>query len=270
MKKLVILLLCLAFTGLNAQTNPNWIRYQSISPDGNQIAFTYKGDLYRVPTSGGDATQLTFHQAHDYMPVWSKDSKHLAFASDRYGNFDVFVMDAMGGQATRLTFHSNDENPFSFSNDNKHVIFGALRQDLAEHRQYPHGSQSELYQVPTAGGRVDQVFTIPAEYVQVSKDGRYMVYHDKKGGENEFRKHHKSSITRDIWMHDSKSDAHKMLTNREVEDRQPVFSADEKSLYYLNESSGSYNVYKMSIDNPSDSQQLTNFNLHPVRFLSFG
>ena len=270
MKKLVILLLCLAFTGLNAQTNPNWIRYQSISPDGNQIAFTYKGDLYRVPTSGGDATQLTFHQAHDYMPVWSKDSKHLAFASDRYGNFDVFVMDAMGGQATRLTFHSNDENPFSFSNDNKHVIFGALRQDLAEHRQYPHGSQSELYQVPTAGGRVDQVFTIPAEYVQVSKDGRYMVYHDKKGGENEFRKHHKSSITRDIWMYDSKSDAHKMLTNREVEDRQPVFSADEKSLYYLNESSGSYNVYKMSIDNPSDSQQLTNFNLHPVRFLSFG
>ena len=204
MKKLVTLLLCLAFTGLNAQTNPNWIRYQSISPDGNQIAFTYKGDLYRVPTAGGDATQLTFHQAHDYMPVWSKDSKHLAFASDRYGNFDVFVMDAMGGQATRLTFHSNDESPFSFSHDNKHVIFGALRQDLATHRQYPHGSQSELYQVPTAGGRVDQVFTIPAEYVQVSKDGRYMVYHDKKGGENEFRKHHKSSITRDIWRYDAK------------------------------------------------------------------
>lgn len=270
MKKLVLLLLCLAFTGLNAQTSPNWIRYQSISPDGNHIAFTYKGDLYRVATSGGDASQLTFHQAHDYMPVWSKDSKRLAFASDRYGNFDVFVMDAMGGQATRLTFHSNDEKPFSFSNDNKQVIFGALRQDLAEHRQYPHGSQSELYQVPTAGGRVDQVFTIPAEYVQVSKDGRYMVYHDKKGGENEFRKHHTSSITRDIWMYDSKSDEHKMLTNREVEDRQPVFSADEKSLYYLNESSGTYNVYKMSIDNPSDSQQLTNFNLHPVRFLSFG
>ncbi len=270
MKKLVTLLLCLAFTGLNAQTNPNWIRYQSISPDGNEIAFTYKGDLYRVPTAGGDATQLTFHQAHDYMPVWSKDSKHLAFASDRYGNFDVFVMDAMGGQATRLTFHSNDESPFSFSHDNKHVIFGALRQDLATHRQYPHGSQSELYQVPTAGGRVDQVFTIPAEYVQVSKDGRYMVYHDKKGGENEFRKHHKSSITRDIWRYDTKSNEHKMLTNREVEDRQPIFSADEKSLYYLNESSGSYNVYKMSIDKPSDSQQLTNFNLHPVRFLSFG
>lgn len=213
---------------------------------------------------------MTFHQAHDYMPVWSKDSKHIAFASNRYGNFDVFVMDAMGGQANRLTFHSNNESPYSFSHDNKHVIFGALRQDIAEHRQYPHGSQSELYQVPTAGGRVDQVFTIPADYVQVSKDGRYMVYHDKKGGENEFRKHHKSSITRDIWMYDTRRNEHRLLTNREVEDRQPVFSADEKSLYYLNESSGTFNVHKMSIADPSQSEQITDFKLHPVRFLSFG
>lgn len=270
MKKLVILLLCLACTGLSAQTTPNWIRYQSISPDGNHIVFTYKGDLYRVASSGGDATQLTFHQAHDYMPVWSKDSKHIAFASDRYGNFDVFVMDAMGGQANRLTFHSTNESPFSFTNDNKHVIFGAQRQDKAEHRQFPTGSQPELYQVPVSGGRVDQIFTIPAEYVQVSKDGRTMVYHDKKGGENEFRKHHKSSITRDLWIYNTRSKEHKMLTNRQVEDRQPVFSADEKSLYYLSESSGTFNVHKMSIDNPAASEQITNFNLHPVRFLSFG
>ncbi len=270
MKKLVILLLCFACASLSAQTTPNWMRYQSISPNGEHIVFTFKGDLYRVASSGGDATQLTFHEAHDYMPVWSKDSKHIAFASNRYGNFDVFVMDAMGGQATRLTFHSTNESPFSFSHDNKHVVFGAQRQDIAEHRQFPTGSQPELYQVPVKGGRVDQIFTIPAEYVQVSKDGRYMVYHDKKGGENEFRKHHKSSITRDIWMYDAKSDSHKMLTNRQVEDRQPVFSADEKSLYFLSESSGTFNVHKMSIDNPTDIQQLTNFKLHPVRFLSFG
>lgn len=270
MKKLIALLLLTCTISLSAQTTPNWIRYQSISPNGEHIVFTFKGDLYRIAASGGDATQLTFHQAHDYMPVWSKDSKHIAFASDRYGNFDIYIMSAMGGQSTRLTYHSNAESPFSFSHDNKHVIFGAQRQDQANHRQYPTGSQPELYQVPVAGGRVDQIFTIPAEYTQFSKDGRYMIYHDKKGGENEFRKHHTSSITRDIWIYDKRSDEHKMLTNREVEDRQPIFSADEKSLYYLNESSGTYNVYKMSIDNPSDSQQLTNFNLHPVRFLSFG
>ncbi|WP_421988261.1 S41 family peptidase [Roseivirga sp.] len=270
MKKLLSLTLMAFAFSLNAQTTPNWIRYQSISPDGQHIAFTYKGDLYRVAATGGDAVQLTFHQAHDYMPVWSNDSKHIAFASDRYGNFDVYVMSALGGAATRLTYHSNAESPFSFSNDNKHVIFGAQRQDIAEHRQYPTGSQPELYQVPVSGGRVDQIFTIPAEYVQLSNDGRYMVYHDKKGGENEFRKHHKSSITRDIWIFDKKKNEHKMLTNREVEDRQPLFTADEKNLYYLSEVNGNFNIHKMSIENPSQSEQLTDFKLHPVRFLSFG
>ncbi|WP_420387539.1 S41 family peptidase [Roseivirga sp.] len=270
MKKLITLIFALVITGLQAQETPRWIRYQSISPDGQNIAFTYKGDLYVVPSSGGEARQITFHEAHDYMPVWSKDGQQIAFASDRYGNFDVYVMNAAGGAAKRLTFHSNDESPFSFSHDNTSVIFGAQRMDTKEHRQYPTGSQPELYSVPVMGGRVDQIFTIPAEHVQVSKDGNTMVYHDKKGGENEWRKHHVSSITRDLWIYDKSTDTHKMLTTRAGEDRQPVFSADEQSVYYLSEASGTFNVHKMNLSNPSQSQQLTSFDLHPVRFLSFG
>ena len=254
----------------SAQITPKWIRYQSISPDGNHIAFTYKGDLYRVSASGGNAQQLTFHDAHDYMPVWSKDSKQIAFASDRYGNFDIYRMDAVGGAAERLTFHSNDEKPFTFSHDDKHILFGAVRQDLAEHRQFPTGSQPELYKVPISGGRVDQLFTIPAEFVQVSQDGSLMVYHDKKGGENEWRKHHTSSITRDLWSYDVDKNRHTMLTRRAGEDRQPVFNADEESLYYLSEESGSFNIHKLLLSNPEQTEQLTDFNTHPVRFLSYG
>src|SRR6056297_2868954 len=129
MKKLLSALLITLFgTAVFAQQNPQWLRYPSISPDGATIAFTYKGDLYSVPAEGGNATQLTFHEAHDFMPVWSKDGSKLAFASDRYGNFDIYVMDAMGGEATRLTYHSNDENPYSFSSDDSDVVFGAVRQ----------------------------------------------------------------------------------------------------------------------------------------------
>ncbi len=253
-----------------AQTNPQWIRYQTISPDGSTIVFTYKGDLYSVATNGDDATQLTFHEAHDYMPVWSKDGKSIAFASDRYGNFDIYTMSAQGGAAKRLTFHSNDEKPFTFSADDKHIVFGALRMDTKEHRQYPTGSQPELYSVPVNGGRVDQIFTVPAEFVQVNESGSQMVYHDKKGGENEWRKHHTSSITRDIWTYDTKSKTHKMITSFEGEDRQPIYSTDEKSIYYLSEESGSFNVHKLALANPSQTTQLTSFDLHPVRFLSMG
>ncbi|GAB5528189.1 MAG: S41 family peptidase [Roseivirga sp.] len=266
--KFTTLLLLLVTTLATAQVQPKWARYPSISPDGSQIAFVYKGDLYRVSAGGGDATQLTFHQGHDYMPVWSKDGKHLAFASDRYGNFDIYIMDAQGGPANRLTFHSNDEVPFSFSSDGKNVIFGGMRQDLAEHRQYPTGSQPELYQVPVKSGRVEQIFTIPAEYVQVSKNGKQMIYHDKKGGENEFRKHHTSAITRDIWVYDSKSDTHKMISTFEGEDRNPVYSADEKTIYYLSEQSGNFNVHKMSLASPGQNEQLTTLKKHPVRSLS--
>ena len=269
MKQLSLLLLFISLT-ISGQNNPKWMRYSSISPDGSQIVFTYKGDLYKVSSNGGNATQLTFHKAHDYMAVWSKNGSQIAFASNRYGNFDVFIMNASGGNATRLTYHSANESPFSFSANNKAVIFGTSRQDDVKHRQYPTGSQPELYSVPVKGGRASQIFTIPAEYVQVSKNGKTMLYHDKKGGENEFRKHHTSSITRDIWKYDSKSKKHTMLTSFNGEDRQPVFSEDEKNVYYLSEKSGTFNVHKMSLDSPKKTEQVTKFKLHPIRFLSIG
>ncbi len=252
------------------QENPNWMRHSSISPDGSQIAFTYKGDIYKVNANGGKAQQLTFHSAHDYKAIWSNDGSKIAFASNRYGNFDIYVMNAEGGKATRLTFHSNDENPYTFTNNDKEVVFGAIRQDDVNHRQYPHRSQSELYSVPVNAGRVQQIFTIPAEYVQYSKDGKTMLYHDVKGGENEWRKHHNSAITRDIWIYNTKTNEHKMITTHTAEDRQPVFSSDEKSAYFLSERSGTFNVHKMDINNPKNVEQVTSFKLHPVRFLSIG
>ncbi|KPP98334.1 MAG: Periplasmic protease [Bacteroidetes bacterium HLUCCA01] len=269
MKTFLTTLLLVLTAGLAlAQQNPRWIRYQAISPDGRQIAFTYKGDLYRVPVTGGEARQLTFHTSHDFMPVWSNDGSRIAFASDRYGNFDVYIMDALGGQAERLTYHSNDELPYSFTADNAQVLFGASRQDLASHRQYPAGYLPELYQVPASGGRVDQVFTIPAEYVQVSADGNTMVYHDRVGGENEWRKHHRSSVARDIWSYDAATNTHTQLTTFEGENRQPVFNADETGVYYLSDESGTFNVWFMSLENPADRRQVTFFEVHPVRFLS--
>ncbi|MCA1762861.1 MAG: DPP IV N-terminal domain-containing protein [Flavobacteriales bacterium] len=147
-----------------------WLRYPAISPDGETIAFTYKGNIYTVPSAGGNATQLTTREAHDYMPVWSKDGNRIAFASDRYGNFDVFVMPVRGGAATRLSYHSADEHPYTFSADGANVIFGAARLDAADHRQYPTTAQPELYSVPDTGGRVSQVWTIPKLRIPLAQE----------------------------------------------------------------------------------------------------
>src|SRR5512135_3756623 len=180
----------LAQPSQSSQSSPTWLRYPAISPDGKTIVFTYKGDLYRVAAAGGPATPLTTHDAQDFMPVWSHDGKWIAFASDRYGNFDVFIMPAEGGEARRLTFHSAHEYPYAFTDDDKAILFGAARMDTAANRMFPTGSQPELYRVPVAGGRVGQVLTTPAEDVEVSRNGQLLLYHDKKGGENAWRKHH--------------------------------------------------------------------------------
>ncbi|WP_235299506.1 S41 family peptidase [Portibacter marinus] len=267
--KILILSLGLSFA-LMGQDDQSWFRYPSVSPDGSAIVFTHKGDLYRVSSKGGTATRLTFHEAQDYMPVWSNDGSKLAFASNRYGNFDVYVMEANGGEAHRITYHSNDEVPYTYTPDDKNIMFGGIRQDLASHRQFPHGSQSELYSVPVEGGRVDQVFTFPAEDLEINSNGTMYYYHDKKGGENPWRKHHVSAITRDIWSYDVASGTHSKITDFIGEDRQPILSQDEKSLYYLSEKSGVFNVHRLNLDDPAQSEQLTNFELHPARFLSRG
>ena len=265
--KQLTLLFTLFSIAIYSQNNPQWMRHSSISPDGTQIAFTYKGDLYKVNANGGTATQLTYHSAHDYKAIWNKDGSKIAFASNRFGNFDIYVMNSEGGAATRVTFHSNDETPYSFSADDQNIVFGALRQDDVNHRQYPHRSQTELYSVPVNSGRISQVFTFPAEDVQFSKDGKSMLYHDKKGGENEWRKHHTSAIARDIWHYNATTNSHKMITSHKAEDRQPYFSEDEKSMYFLSERSGSFNIHKMNLEN-NTTEKLTDFSLHPVRFLS--
>jgi tricorn protease len=145
--------------------------------------------------------------------------------------------------------------------------FGAARMDTAAHRGFPTGSQPELYRVPVDGGRAVQVLTTPAEDVYPGRDGRFLIYHDKKGGENEWRKHQTSAIARDIWIHDTRTGRHRKITTFSGEDRSPVFTNGDTEFYYLSEESGSFNIHRMSVEG-GPSAQVTTFKTHPVRFLS--
>ncbi len=245
-----------------------WLRYPAISPDGDTIVFSYRGDLWKVSSDGGVATPLTVSPADDLMPVWSPDGSKLAFASDRYGNLDVFVMPAAGGEATRLTFHSADDEPTSFTPDGEAVLFGSARLDASSCVQFPTPAQPELYRVAVAGGMPTQVLTTPAEYAVWDPAGEHLAYSDRKGYEMEWRKHDDSSFARDLWVWDPASNRHTRLTDFGVDDRQPVWAPGGQSLFYLSEASGSFNVWRLSVDDPGHPDQVTDHQTHPVRFLS--
>lgn len=250
---------------------PLWLRDVKISPDGKEIAFTYKGDIWKVPVQGGNAVRLTSQPSYESEPVWSPDGKQIAFASDRAGGSDIYIMSSTGGSARRLTTNSAAETPEAITPDGKYVLFSANIQDPASSALFPYRSMTELYRVPVEGGRVTQVLGTPAVQMSFLPDGSSFIYEDVKGSEDKWRKHHTSSVTRDIWKYDAKTGKHTNLTKRGGEDRNPVVSKDGSTIYFLSErNGGSFNLYSMPLNDSGKITKLTDFKTHPVRFLSQG
>ena len=263
--KRILTLICTAALSLSAvaQAHPLWMRFPAISPDGKTIAFSYKGDLFTVATTGGTARQLTTNAAYDAYPVWSPDGSKIAFASTREGSFDVYVIGKNGGSPTRLTTHSADERPVTWS-DASHVLFSCVLMPTAQSSIFAQSDFPQVYEVSTQGGRPRLWSTVTMEDISINAKGD-ILYHDKKGYEDPFRKHHQSAICRDIWM--LSSDKHTKLTTFRGEDRTPVWAPDGQSFYYLSEQDGTFNVWKRTIDGSSD-QQVTRHSQNPVRFLT--
>ena len=256
-----------------AADSPLWMRYPSLSPDGSKIAFSYKGDIYTVAAKGGRATQLTTHHSYDTQPVWSPDGKTIVFASDRRGNLDLYAVSVSGGEPRQLTTNTAAERPMSFINPTTILFTSALEPDKDD-MQFPSGQFPQVYSldITTPGARPKLYSSLPMEDVSLSPDGKTLLYHDRKGYEDPWRKHHVSSIARDIWMAEgadrpAKERKFTKLTSFRGEDRNPVWTPDGKSFYYLSEQNGTFNVYRRNIDGTGDTR-ITDYVLRPVRNLS--
>src|SRR5262245_853321 len=133
-----------------------------------RLVFSYLGDLWLMP-EGSPARRITVHKARDVHPRFSPDGKWIAFSSNRYGNYDVYVMPAEGGRATRLTYHSANDTVVGWTRDSKHIVFSSARGQ-------PYGGIATLYHVPVGGGLEEALPVDWGYWGSFSPDGKKLAF----------------------------------------------------------------------------------------------
>lgn len=263
MKKIMLaaMVAAMATGGVSASADaPLWLRNSALSPDGTTVAFTYKGDIYTVGVDGGNARRLTT-EGYNTAPVWSPDSRMIAFSSDRRGSDDVFIVEAIGGTPRRLTTNSANETPRAFLNDTTVVFDANIMPDAAA----AVGSfQNQTYTVSTRGGRPALLMSVPTLAMSVNAAGD-ILYRDRKGYEDPLRKHERSSGTGDIWL--VRGGKFTKLTDFNGHDIDPVWGKGDTYYYVSEEDNNTLNIYSRNIDG-SGRKRLTDYDMHPVRSLS--
>lgn len=232
------LLLLLALPTL-AAPRMRFMHNPAPSPDGKLIAFDWCDDIWVVASAGGAPTRLTSHPAGDTGPSFSPDGTRIAFTSTRGGNADVWVMPAGGGEPTRLTYHAESDVVNQWTPDGSGVMFASRRWG------HPVDGMRLEFIVPAAGGTPYRVQKSLGSNGSLSPDGTKLAY--VRYGAGNTRRGYLGPANGEIYVHDLLLDRYMRLTDDEVADEAPLWSADGQSLYFVSERDGARrNLYRMT------------------------
>jgi len=232
-----------------------------ISPDGTEIAFVSGGDIWTVPSRGGEARLLVSHPATESAPHYSPDGKYLAFTSTRTGNGDVYVLTFATGELKRLTFDDASELTEGWSPDSRFVYFSSSARDIS--------GMNDVYRVQREGGTPMQVTAdrYLTEYFSASApDGKTLAFTARgNAGSQWWRKGHSHLDESEIWTRDlSASGAgqetaalYHRVTAGGAKEAWPMWSRDGRSLYYMSDRSGAQNIWIKPLSGAA--RQVTHF-----------
>jgi tricorn protease len=224
-------------------------RHPAISPDGRVVVFGCQGDLWRVSSDGGRAERLTAHEAYHRNPVFSPDGARLAFAADREGSFDIYVMPATGGRPERITHAPSRDLPHAFCPEGRLIYFSSARP-----WQYP--ARPQVHTVSASGGTPLRAFDLFADQVAVHADGKRFLL---SIGDSRFgRVGYRGSFQSDIWLHEP-GQTPRRLTRGRGYDTDPMWGPDDV-LFWRGECDEmrAFNIWRVDLDG-SELRRVTDF-----------
>jgi len=192
-----------------------------------KITFSYLGDIWTANEDGSNVQRITVHTARDEFPRFSPDGKWIAFSSNRYGNYDVFVIPAEGGQAKQLTFHSAQDMVVGWTPDSKYILFQSSRGLM-----YP--GIPNLYEVSIDGGLEHAVPTDWGYWGSFSPDGSKLAFN--RHPMVWWRQHYRGSYAADLWVMDVKSKKYSHLADGDYKGNYfwPMYAADG-NIYFVSD-----------------------------------
>ena len=245
------------------------LRFPAIS--GNQIVFSYAGDLYTVSADGGTARRLTSDTGYELFARFSPDGSRIAFTGQYDGNTEVFVMPAEGGSPRRLTYTatlnrdlvSDRMGPnnivMSWTPDGKYITYRSRKQSFNDFK-------GQLFNVPADGGVSAELPLSEGGFCSYSPDGTRLAFNRVF---REFRtwKYYKGGMADDVSIFDFKTKTIKKITNNINQDIFPMWYGDE--IFFLSDRDRTMNIFVYNT-NTGGEEKVTNFTDYDVKFPSIG
>lgn len=238
---------------------------------GNQIVFSYAGDLYIISDDGGIARRITSHVGYETFPRFSPDGTQIAFTGQYDGNTEVFVMPAVGGIPKRLTYTatlSRDDvsdrmGPnnivMGWTPDGKYITYRSRKQSFNDFT-------GQLFNVPAEGGITEELALSTGGFCSWSPDGKRLAYNRIF---REFRtwKYYRGGMVDEIWIYDFSNRKTIKITDNDVQDIIPMWAGDE--IFYLSDRDKVMNLFVYNL-NTGQTEKLTDFAEYDIKFPSLG